>query len=302
MQLAMIIVNPSSGKEEAPQYAESARSALQAAGYTVTVRETLQEGDAADYCRSACENGYHLVVSIGGDGTLHEVINGLEHQPHRPKLGIVPLGTVNDFARALRIPLDPEQAVSALTSPAVHKVDVGRMNNRLFINVVAAGPLAESLSGVSSEDKTRLGALAYLKEGVGALTGGARSAHPLSIAYDGQLWEGHAPLFVAALTNSVGGFEKLAPEAAVDDGLLHCYIFQDLTLFSTLTAGLSLLLGNLKNHKDVIYFKAKQVSITSQDTVRTNVDGEEGPPLPVTLSTIPRYIEIIVPEDSAAVL
>ncbi|WP_150269909.1 diacylglycerol/lipid kinase family protein [Paenibacillus tepidiphilus] len=302
MQLAMIIVNPSSGKEEAPRYAGAAEASLKAAGYTVTVQETAGEGDATEYCKTACENGYHLVVSIGGDGTLHEVINGLEHQPHRPQLGIVPLGTVNDFARALRIPLDPEQAVAALTSSTAHKVDVGRLNSRLFINVVAAGPLAESLSGVTAEDKTRLGALAYLKEGVTALTGNARSAHPLSIAYDGQVWEGHAPLFVAALTNSVGGFEKLAPEAAVDDGLLHCYIFQDLTLFSTLTAGLSLLLGNLQNHKDVIYFKAKQVSLSSLDTVRTNVDGEEGPPLPVTLSTIPRYIEIIVPDDSSDVL
>ncbi|UQZ34069.1 sphingosine kinase [Paenibacillus sp. PK3_47] len=297
MQHAMIIINPSSGKEQALEHIASVEEILREKGYTVTVNETAKIGDATDFCITACGEAYDLVVSIGGDGTLHEVINGLSGQTHRPKIGIIPLGTVNDFARALQIPLDPLQAIQTLTSSSVQQVDIGRLNDRMFVNVVAAGSLAEAVSAVTSEDKSRLGAFAYLKEGLKDLTG-ANTGHPLVIRHDDKVWEGESPLFIAALTNSVGGFQRLAPEAAVDDGLLHCYIIKDLNLFKTLTVSLSLLLGNLKNHKDVIYFTARQVHVSSADTIMTNVDGEEGPALPIRLSTIPQYVQVIVPEQA----
>lgn len=295
MEQAMIIMNPTSGKEEGNAYIRDVEELLSAQGYEITVNETQKEGDAAAFCTAACEEGYGLVVSIGGDGTLHEVINGLNGQQHRPKLGIIPLGTVNDFARAIGLPLFPGDAIKALTSASTRLVDAGRANDRLFINVVAAGAIAESVSSVSSEDKSRLGALAYFKEGVKELTGNA--AHRLIITHDDEVWEGDSRLFIAALTNSVGGFERLAPGAAVDDGLIHCFIIKDLTILSTLTAGLSLLLGNLKSHKDIVYFTARSVTVESPDPMRTNVDGEEGPALPMRLSLLSRYIEVIVPEQ-----
>ncbi|WP_217594287.1 diacylglycerol kinase family protein [Cohnella sp. GbtcB17] len=297
MKQATIIMNPSSGKEEAPAFVESAAGLLRAQGYEVLVKETAAELDATRFCTEACEARSELVVSIGGDGTLHETINGFENQAHRPRLGIVPLGTVNDFARALHIPLDPEAAVSALASSRTRRVDVGRLNGRLFANVVAAGPLAETLSAVTSADKSRFGAFAYFKEGAKDLLG--RSGHPLVIRYDDAVWEGASPLFIAALTNSVGGFERLAPEAAVDDGLIHGFIVKDLSFFRTLTAGLSLLRGHLQDHKDVVYFTAKRVSVSSPSLVGTNVDGETGPPLPLELDILPRHIDVIVPEPSA---
>ncbi|GGF90553.1 diacylglycerol/lipid kinase family protein [Paenibacillus abyssi] len=295
MKQAMIIVNPSSGKEEAVKHVIDIEAILRNKGYEVTVNETAKELDATRFCISACKDCYDLAVSIGGDGTLHETINGLIDQTHRPTLGIVPLGTVNDFARALQIPLDPEKAIQTLTSPRVKRVDIGRMNNQLFANVVAVGSLAETLSAVTSEDKSKLGALAYLKEGIKELT--SRSAHPLIIRYDDKVWEGESPLFLAALTNSVGGFQQLAPDADVDDGLIHCFIIKDLSVINTITVGISLLSGHLQDHKDVIYFTAKNVSVSSTESVGTNVDGEEGPPLPVELSIIPRHIQVIVPEE-----
>ncbi|MGF7047970.1 YegS/Rv2252/BmrU family lipid kinase [Paenibacillus sp. DS2015] len=295
MKRAMIIINPSSGKEEALEHVSNVEEILQDHGYNVTVNETAKELDATHYCVTACEECYDLVVSIGGDGTLHETINGLINQDHCPKLGVVPLGTVNDFARALQIPLYPEQAIRTLISSRVKTVDIGRVNHLLFSNVVAVGSLAESLSSVSSDDKSKLGAFAYLKEGIKELMGNP-SQH-LVIRHDEKTWVGESPLFLAALTNSVGGFEKLAPDAAVDDGLLHCFIIKDLNIFNTLTVSISLLLGKLKDHKDVVYFTAQNVSVSSEEPVRTNVDGEEGPPLPIELSISPRRFQVIVPEE-----
>jgi YegS/Rv2252/BmrU family lipid kinase len=295
MRQAMIIINPSSGKEEALEHVRNAEQVLSEQGYQVTIMETAKELDATRYCITACKECYDLVVSIGGDGTLHETINGLTDQEHHPKLGVVPLGTANDFARALQIPLIPEQAIQTLASANVKTVDVGQINDRLFGNVVAVGSIAGSLSSVASEDKTKLGSLAYLKEGLKHLT--SPTAHPLVIHYDEQIWQGESPLFLAVLTNSVGGFENLIPDAAVDDGLLHCFILQDLSIFNTITASVSLLLGNLKNHKDVVYFTAQNVRVSSPESVRTNVDGEEGPTLPLTLDVLPSHIQVIVPEE-----
>ncbi|WP_277376000.1 diacylglycerol/lipid kinase family protein [Paenibacillus polymyxa] len=296
MKKAMVIVNPSSGKEESLQHVRNVEEILREQGYAVTVEETAQELDATRFCVTACQETYDLVVSLGGDGTLHETINGFMDQDHRPKLGVIPLGTVNDFARALQIPLSPELAIRTLTYARVKAVDMGLLNGRMFANVVATGSLAESLSAVSSDDKSMFGTFAYIKEGMKELIN--HPAHPLIVRYDDKTWEGESPLFLAALTNSVGGFEKLVPGAAVDDGLLHCFIFKNLNILNTVTASISLFLGNLKDHKDVVYFTAKHVSVSSAESVSTNVDGEEGPSLPIEVRILPRHIEVIVPEES----
>lgn len=298
MKRAMIIMNPSSGKELALEYVQKVEQLLRdEAGYDVIINETAKELDATNYCISACEQCFDLVVSIGGDGTLHETINGLLDQEHRPLLGIIPLGTVNDFARALNIPLNPDQAIRTLLSTHTRSVDMGRLNDELFANVVAAGSLAESLSSVTSEDKSKLGAFAYFREGFKELING--SASPMTIEYDGTVWEGESPLFIATLTNSVGGFERIAPDAQVDDGLLHGFIIHDLNLFNTLAVGTSLLLGNLKGHSDVTYFTAQHIRVSSTSSVRTNVDGEEGPALPIDMHILPGHVEVIVPAPQA---
>ncbi|MFB4213882.1 diacylglycerol kinase family protein [Shouchella sp. JSM 1781072] len=296
MKRAMIIINPSSGKEDALSYTEQAAKLLKEHDYTVEVRETKKEFDATTYCMEACEEKYDLVVSAGGDGTLHETINGFMSSTHKPKLAVIPLGTVNDFARALNIPLQPEKAIQSLQSSTTRKADLGKVNDQLFVNVVAAGRLASSLSEVPSKEKSKLGFFAYVKEGFKTITSDAAST--IHIQYDDQSWEGSALLFIAALTNSVGGFEQLAPSAEIDDGYLHCFIIQDTNLVNTAAVGTSLLTGNLENSKHVHAFKAKHLSISAEDPLSTNIDGETGITLPVTIDILPSFIEVLVPETT----
>ncbi|WDF02650.1 diacylglycerol/lipid kinase family protein [Shouchella hunanensis] len=293
MKQALIILNPSSGKEKARTYGEQASRLLEDIGYTVAVKETQKEFDATSFCIEACEKKIDLVVSLGGDGTLHETINGMIDQTYRPKLAVIPLGTVNDFARALHIPLQPEKAIDMLRSTTTRRADIGRINDQLFINVVAAGQLATSLSEVPSEDKSKLGFFAYVKEGIKTFAGDASCT--MSVEYDEQTWEGRALLFIAALTNSVGGFEQLAPSAEIDDGYLHCFIIQDTNLLNTAAVGTSLLAGTLEHSKYVHAFKAKRVHVSAESELTTNVDGESGMSLPVTIELVPSYIDVLVP-------
>nr|WP_245345476.1 diacylglycerol kinase family protein [Halobacillus andaensis] len=288
----MIIVNPSSGKEEAVDYVEQIEEILEAKEYKVNTVQTEKELDATQYCSDACKDEYDLVVSLGGDGTLNETINGMVDQKHRPKLGIVPLGTVNDFARALNISLDPKEAIETLKSDLTKKVDIGSFNERYFVNIVAVGSIAEATSEVSPEQKTKFGPLAYLMEGAKTLA--STNAYPLRIEYDDKVWEGESFLFLAALTKSTAGFEKLSPEAKVNDGVLHCYVVKNVNMIRMASIVTSVLRGTLKEDKDVEYFKAKKLHVTSSEKLHTNVDGEEGDLLPVTMEVKPQHIEVII--------
>ncbi|WP_062439136.1 diacylglycerol/lipid kinase family protein [Thalassobacillus devorans] len=291
----MIIANPSSGKENALEYIEQIEAILKEKGYDSTVKKTEKELDATNFCQDACTSDFGLVVSLGGDGTLHETINGLVDQVHRPKLGIVPLGTVNDFARALNIPLDPDEAISLLASDNTKNVDIGKFNDRYFVNIVAVGAIAEATYDVTPEQKTKLGPLAYVLEGLKELT--SNRTYPLTIEYDEKKWEGDSLLFLAALTRSTGGFEKLTPEARVDDGMLHCYVIKQVNMIRLASIATAILRGELKEEEDVEYFTAKRLKVSSQDPLVTNVDGEQGDQLPVEMEVKPSHIQVIVPEN-----
>ncbi|MCP3029285.1 diacylglycerol kinase family protein [Halobacillus sp. A5] len=297
MSKAMLIVNPSSGKEEALDYVEEIESILKDKGYVVSTVQTEKELDATKYCVEACKDEFGLVVSLGGDGTLNETINGMVDQEHRPKLAIIPLGTVNDFARALNLPLDPKQAVATLRSDRTKKVDVGTFNDRFFVNIVAVGAIAEATSEVTTDQKTKFGPLAYLMEGAKTLA--STNAYPLRIEHDDKVWEGESFLFLAALTKSTAGFEKLSPEAKVNDGVLHCYVVKEVGMIRMASIITSVLRGQLKEDKDVEYFKAEKIRVSSSEKLHTNVDGEEGGSLPVEMEVWPRHIEVIISEDGS---
>lgn len=292
MKKAMLIVNPASGKEEALDHIEKIETILKGNNYKVDIVQTEKELDATKYCQEACEKEFELVVSLGGDGTLNETINGMVDQEHRPTLAIIPLGTVNDFARALNIPLNPEEAIELLRSEKKKDVDVGRFNDRYFVNIIAVGAVAEATYEVTPEQKTKFGTLAYVMEGFKTLA--SPSSYPLRIDYDEGTWEGESFLFLAALTNSTAGFEKLSPEAEVNDGVVHGYIIKPVNMVRLASLITAILRGNLKEEKDVEYFRTQKLKVSSSESLITNVDGEEGDALPASISVLPSHLKVIV--------
>ena len=294
MKKAMLIMNPSAGKEQAQVLAPRAKEELLAVYDEVNVYETEKEGDAAEFAALSCREGYDTVVSLGGDGTVSETVNGLAGQSRRPDFGIIPLGTVNDFARAISIPLDPEEALKAAASPNRRKADIGRIESRYFMNVLAVGAIAEATYNVSIEQKTRLGSLAYFLEGIKALAG--KTPFTLSVRHDQGKWEGEAYLMVAALTNSVGGFEALAPDAEVDDGKIHVFIIKDLSLPNILKLVPRLLRGEIKEHEQVEYIRTSAMRVETKEEMAVNIDGDEGIRLPGEVQVLKQHLNLIVPE------
>lgn len=290
----MIICNPSAGKEKARDLLPTAISNLKEVYDEVYVRETKQEGDAVVFAQDACVEQYDAVISMGGDGTVSETINGLAEQRHRPAFGLIPLGTVNDFARALSIPLDPEEAACVVSSQRTKAADIGKINNQFFMNVLAVGAVAEATYNVSVKQKTLLGPLAYLIEGGKALV--KKTPFKLTVEHDSGKWQGESYLMVAALTNSVGGFNTVAPDARINDGKIHVLIIKDLSLPNIMKIVPSLLWGELKKHDQVEYFQTSFLDVSSDEELAVNIDGDEGVPLPFRAQILNQHLNVIVPK------
>ncbi|WP_191560148.1 diacylglycerol/lipid kinase family protein [Metabacillus idriensis] len=295
MKQAMLIVNPSSGKEKGIEYTDYALDTMRKMGYETELRETKGAGDAMHFAREACDRKLDFVAAMGGDGTINEAINGMAEQEHRPLFGLIPLGTVNDFARALNIPLDPEEAIAILEHQHSRRIDVGKINDRYFINIVAVGALAEASFSTPVEQKTKLGPLAYILEGLKKMK--EKQPFELRVQSDEGVWEGEALLMLVALTNSVGGFETIAPEAEVNDGKLHVMIIKDIALPQFLLLLPKIMTGDLGKSEHVEYLKVPYLEASSTYKMIANIDGDEGNKLPIKAENLNRHLEIYVPKE-----
>ncbi|KAB7705280.1 diacylglycerol kinase [Bacillus aerolatus] len=295
MKRARIIYNPTSGRELFKKHLPEVLQKLEEAGYETSAHATTSAGDATRAARIAVERRFDIVIAAGGDGTLNEVVNGLAGQDYRPKFGVIPMGTTNDFARALQIPRDIDSAVNIITAGETIPVDVGRMNDKYFINIAGGGRLTELTYEVPSKLKTMLGQLAYYLKGMEMLPS-IKASH-VTIEYDGKLFEGEVMLFLIGLTNSVGGFEKLAPDSSVNDGLFSLLILKKTNLAEFIRIASLALRGEHLQDPHVIYTKAHRVKIHAPEKVLLNLDGEPGGSLPADFENLYRHLEVFVPVD-----
>ncbi|MEK3889776.1 diacylglycerol kinase [Bacillus sp. FSL K6-3431] len=295
MKRARIIYNPTSGRELFKRNLADVLQKLESAGYETSCHATTAEGDAIKAAKIAIERKYDIVIAAGGDGTINEVVNGLAEQENRPKLGIIPTGTTNDFARALHIPRGIDEAVDVIIKGDTIPVDIGRMNDSYFINIAGGGRLTELTYEVPSRLKTVLGQLAYYLKGIEMLP----SIHPaeVSIEYDGKLYEGEIMLFLIGLTNSIGGFEKLAPDSSINDGLFTLMILKKTNIAEFIRIASLALRGEHINDPNLIYVKANHIKVKSKEKMQLNIDGEYGGLLPAEFSNLYRHINVFVPID-----
>lgn len=291
MKKAMLIVNPSSGGEKSKDFEERAAERLREFFDEVEVVHTEGAGDATEFCQKACREEYDSVFAMGGDGTVNEAVNGLAEQPYIPKFGFFPLGTVNDLARALNLPMDPEEAIAQFSPDRLVDLDIGKINDTCFMNVVAIGVLPESINDVESEDKTKLGKFAYYLSAAKRLIN--METFLFKVEIDGEEEELESSTILIGLTNSVGGFETLFPEAEVNDGFLNFMAIRDRNLLDTIKAVPDLLKGVDSSTENVKYRRFKSCSIRQQgdgEPLTVNIDGDKGPVLPVRIKILPKHI------------
>jgi diacylglycerol kinase (ATP) len=292
---ARIIYNPTSGKELFKRTLPDVLIKLEKAGFETSAYATEKIGDATIEAQRSFEGQYDVLIAAGGDGTLNEVVNGIAEQPDRPKLGIIPMGTVNDFGRALHLPSDIMSAIDVIIDQHSTKVDIGKMNSRYFINLAAGGQLTQVSYETPSKLKSIVGPFAYYIKGFEMLP--QMKAVDIRIEYDGEVFQGEAMLFLLGLTNSMAGFEKLVPDAKLDDGKFTLIIVEKANLaelghIMTLASR-----GEHTKHPKVHYEKASSINISSYTDMQLNVDGEYGGKLPGNFLNLKQHIEVFTPKD-----
>ena len=292
---ARIIYNQTSGKELFKRTLPDVLIKLEKAGFETSAYATEKIGDATTEAKRCLTQDYDVLIAAGGDGTLNEVINGIAEHPNRPKIGIIPMGTVNDFGRALHLPNDIMSAIDVIIEGHSTRVDIGKMNSRYFINLAAGGQLTQVSYETPSRLKSIVGPFAYYIKGFEMLP--QMKAVDLRIEYDDEVFQGEALLFLLGLTNSMAGFEKLVPDAKLDDGYFTLIIVEKANLaelghIMTLASR-----GEHIKHPKVHYKKARSINISSFIDMQLNVDGEYGGKLPGNFLNLKQHIEVYTPSD-----
>lgn len=218
---ATVIVNPISSRINYPDCVNRVKRELGKTGNQVVIRPTSAPLEAIELSRRAEGEGSELIISIGGDGTLNEVINGISSPV--TKLGIIPTGLSNVLAMELGIPADLDGAIRVISDGHTRLIDLGIINGRLFSTMVSIGLDAEAVRVVNPGIKKFLGRYAYHLAGAKALISFQPS--PFTVrTEEGQEFLGQS--VVVSNASFYGGPHKINPDARVDDGLLHCCLFE----------------------------------------------------------------------------
>jgi len=254
-------------------------------------------GDAQRSAATAQSSGFETVVAAGGDGTLNEVLNGCLEAGGPVKLGLLPLGTGNDFARSLGLPLDVAGALSVLRHGPVRALDVVRISGsgrRFMINVSAGGFAGLVDEKLTDDVKAAWGPLSYFRGMIEAL--GEMQPYAARIRLD------HAPPLHLKLLNVVvanAGYVArgipIAPAADPADGWMDLVAIRDATATRLALLAPRVLAGAHLDHEDVLHVRARHIEIESEPPMKFNADGEALGEGTITFEILPAAVSFVIP-------
>jgi len=270
-----VILNPTAGRGAATRAWPTVRAVLEGTGARVELAETARHGHATELAEAAARAGWPAIVAAGGDGTVHEVANGLLRASDgvtTAALGIVPVGSGNDFALLAGVPRDPAEAARRIAAGVERRVDVGRVGDRWFTNGVGVG-LDATVAVEANRNRRLRGIGIYLW----ALARVLRSFRPpvLRVEIDGgEVME--RPMTLATVGNGGrhGGGFWICPAARIDDGLLDVCLCDGLGTLRILRFLPKTLRGTHVGESCVHMRTARRVRITSDTPLPVHADGE----------------------------
>ena len=275
----LMIVNPRAGRSKSRGPLFDAAAILSQAGYLLSIRQTAAAGDAAEI--AAREGGaYDVVVAVGGDGTLNEVISGLMRLEKRPPLGYLPQGSTNDFAASLHVSGKPAVAAEALAARAPRQLDIGRWNDRNFVYVASFGAFTKSSYSAPQSAKNALGHFAYILEGMKDLD--TLRPYRIRLTADGEVLDGDYLFGAVCNSTSIGGLMKLDPERVVlDDGKVEMLLIPNPRTALDLQNLVLALLNQQYDREGLVFRHVSAIHLETAESLPWSLDGEYAPSLPV---------------------
>lgn len=308
MKDALVIVNPASAGGRTGRTWHVIAATLRGAGFSFDSALTTAPGEATVLTRQALEDGWPMVVAAGGDGTVHEVVNGFFDEAGQAiacttRMGVVPLGTGGDFRRTFDLPLETRAAADVLVAGRTRRIDVGRVTfvghdgkpgARIFCNIADAGLGGEVVHHVNHGIRLGRGQLTFLLATAVSLL--AWRNRRLRVEADGEVEELTAQQAVVANARYYGGGMCIAPGAEPDDGRLDLVLVGDVGKLENLR-----LLGPLREGRHlaggfpITTRRVRRVTVEAETMVRVDADGEQPGRLPATFEVIPSALDLVVP-------
>jgi diacylglycerol kinase (ATP) len=263
-----------------------------------TIRVTHRRGEAEKFARKAIQAKHDVIVTAGGDGTLNEVVNGIGAHRAKVLLGLVPLGTGNDFARSLELPSAVEDNIDILLSKKTKLIDLVHVRSkrtRYFINVSAGGFSGTVEEKLTPQIKRTWGPLAYVRSAAAALP--KLHAYRTQIVFDNK--ERLAlELYTVIIGNGrfVAGGLPITPEADLSDGLLDVVLIPNHAAPRIALLAAEMLLGKHLADDAIIFRRARRVAVRARPAMSFNVDGEPVGSAPAVFQILPRALKFVVPK------
>ena len=301
-----IIFNPSARGEKAKQF----RAYLEEMRGDWALKPTTGPGAARCLAADAVREGFETIIAAGGDGTLNEVLNGIGDAPNgfkSARLGVLPLGTINVFARELRLPLDIKKVWPLLNGSsgdgaelqldlgcAEYQTSSGR-ERRYFAQLAGAGFDARSVELVNWEMKKKVGPAAYVLAGLQALSGkqpqitiicdGRREIGELVLIGNGKFYGGNFPVF---------------HKSDLQDGVLDAVVIPKVNWQSLPVHVFNFVRGGYFKEGGSIYLQGKEFTLTADERASLQLEGEVVGELPAKISILPRALRVVAPRASGA--
>ena len=275
-----LFFNPVAGRGRAGRTIPEIASLMNSVGLIHVLVRSECVGDLENKVFDAVSAGAKRILVAGGDGSIHEVVNGILRSGRPVELGVIPIGTGNDFAKACSIPVQWERAVQELTgrlqsSTPARPIDAGRMNDRFFANGAGIGFDAK-VTSIARDIRWRIGDLVYLAAVFKAMIDGVTTPH-VTMKFADQIVEG--PITLANVSNGawIGGMFHIAPMAKNDDGELDLVFAGAVSRLRIIALLPKLMQGSHIEQPDISHSRITRCEVTATGPVPSHLDGEVQP-------------------------
>ncbi|MCF2612649.1 MULTISPECIES: YegS/Rv2252/BmrU family lipid kinase [Fusobacterium] len=292
MRKVKFIYNPFSGEKEILKYLDYLIYSYQKKSFTVIPYRLGFDRDISEAFADIDDTFDHILIS-GGDGTVNEVVNGMKKLNIDLPIGVIPAGTANDFAHLIGMPQSIRYSIDAILNSEVSLVDLGKANDKYFVNIFSCGLFTDVSQKTPTEYKNTFGKLAYYFTGIKELP--KFKTLDLSIKSKNFNYEGSSILFFVFNGRTAGNLE-VAHDSTVDDGYLDVIIIPADNILEKLSILPHLLNKNNTSYpKGIIHFKTDEIEIDVKNSneYTTDIDGEQGPKFPIKITCEKNSLKVL---------
>lgn len=289
MKKVKFIYNPYSGENAILAHLDDVIRKHQKKNLSI-VPFRITKGEGIDKAFDDVDDSYEYILLAGGDGTVDSVVNTMKRRNIDLPVGILPLGTANDFAKFLGLPTSISKCTDLILESTPKEIDLGMVNDKYFVNVLSTGLFTDVSQKTDVNLKNTIGKLAYYLKGIEQIP----SFRKLRMKISTENGEEELDMYLMLVFNgkTAGNF-KLATEAKIDDGLLDIIVFKAVSVPELIPLFIRVLRGEVINDHRVEYFQTDKIIIESDEHIVTDIDGEKGPDFPLEVKCIKGGLKVL---------